>query len=74
MYVKIKLNAHYRVGRFKESVENYPEGTSVGDSLKGLRIMDTTSGIVLLNGCPAQPDQLLHDGDTLALFPIVSGG
>lgn len=74
MQITVKLFASYRVGRFKEAVLEFAVGTSVGCLLQALDFTGKPPGIVLLNGMPAAPDTELHDGDTLALFPLISGG
>lgn len=74
MKVTVKLFAHYRIGRFKISVRDYPAGTSVRAGVAELGFHDAGPGVVLVNGTPASLDRMLEDGDTLALFPLVSGG
>jgi molybdopterin converting factor small subunit len=74
MQITVKLCASYRVGRFKEAVRDYPAGCLVGDLLQTLCFTGKPPGIILLNGMPAALDTELHDGDTVALFPLVSGG
>ncbi|MDD2850660.1 MAG: MoaD/ThiS family protein [Desulfuromonadaceae bacterium] len=72
--ITVKLFGHFRRGRFKESVCGYPEGTTVKGALDSLQITDISSGIILVNGKAAIIEVVLHDGDTLTLFPLVSGG
>lgn len=74
MQITIKLFASYRVGRFKEAVRDFPAGYSVGGLLQTLGFTGKLPGVTLLNGMPAALDTELHDGDTVALFPLVSGG
>ncbi len=74
MQITVKLFASYRIGRFNEKVVDYPTGTSVGDGLQVLSIAGKDTGIVLVNGKLAPLDQELREGDTLAIFPLVSGG
>ncbi|QXE92099.1 MoaD/ThiS family protein [Geomonas subterranea] len=74
MKVTVKLFAHYRIGRFKVSVREYAPGTSVRTGIAELKFADPGPGVVLINGAPATLDHVLKDGDTLALFPLVSGG
>ena len=74
MKVTVKLFAHYRIGRFKVSVRDYPHGTSVRAGVAELGFPDAGPGVVLVNGTPTNLDHVLQDGDTLALFPLVSGG
>ena len=74
MKVTVKLFAHYRIGRFKVSVRDYPPGTLVRSGVAELGFCGAGPGVVLVNGSPATLDHVLHEGDTLALFPLVSGG
>lgn len=74
MQITVKLFSGYHIGRFKEAVQDYPVGSTVGDLFQALDFTIKAHGIVLLNGKPAKLDQQLLDGDTLALFPLVSGG
>ena len=74
MQITVKLFASYRVGRFKEAVRDYPVGFSVGDLLQALDFTEKPPGVVLLNGMPTVPETELHDRDTVALFPLISGG
>lgn len=73
MQITVKLFGGYRAGRFREAVRDYPGGSSVGTVLQSLDIT-SAQGILLVNGKPALWAQLLSDGDTVTLFPLVSGG
>lgn len=73
MQITIKLFAGLCIGRFKEAERDYPIGFSVDNVLQSLG-MSEVRGIVLVNGKPVPKVQLLNDGDTLSLFPLVSGG
>jgi sulfur carrier protein ThiS len=73
MQITVKLFGGYRTGRFKEAVQEYPDGASCGDLLQSLGIGEVR-GILLVNGNSATQALLLNDGDTLTLFPLVSGG
>lgn len=74
MRVTIKLFATFREGRFKVEMRELPEGSCVLDVLHPLNIKPEEIAICLLNGKDAKEHNLLHDGDTLALFPPVGGG
>ncbi len=74
MQITVKLFASYRAGRFKEAVLDFPDGTLVSGLLQSLDFTDKPPGIVLLNGISAAVDTELHDGDTVALLPLISGG
>lgn len=73
MQITIKLFASYRIGRFKEAEREYPPGASVGNVLQSLNI-NGFRGAVLVNGTAVAESRLLSDGDTVTLFPLVSGG
>jgi sulfur-carrier protein len=51
-----------------------PEGTAIKDVLDRLNIATDEPKIIFLNGIHANPDQLLKDGDRLAIFPPIAGG
>ena len=74
MRVTIKLFATFRDGRFKVEERDLPEGSCVFDVLEPLNIKSEEIAICLLNGKDANEHNVLHDGDTLALFPPVGGG
>ncbi|HLO31890.1 MAG TPA: MoaD/ThiS family protein [Anaerolineales bacterium] len=72
--VEVKLFASLRFGRFKKAQFEYPEGTSISDGLTHLGISERILGLALVNGQRAPLNQLLRDGDSLAIFPFVAGG
>jgi sulfur carrier protein ThiS len=74
MQITIKLFAGFRVGRFNETTDDYPKGTRICDILEILQVADKTGVVVLVNGRRASQEHVLHEGDVLALFPLVSGG
>ncbi|ABQ25398.1 MoaD/ThiS family protein [Geotalea uraniireducens] len=74
MKITVKLFATFRVGRFAEVTRDYPPGTRVGDIIEELNIPEKEVGMIMLNNRHAEPEQELHDGDNLALFPLVGGG
>ena len=49
-------------------------GHRVEDILAKLPIPEQDTYTFLLNGSHAQKDQVLQEGDTLAVFPAVGGG
>ncbi len=51
-----------------------PLGYKVGDILAELPIPVDDAFTFLLNGSHAQWDQVLNEGDILAVFPAVGGG
>lgn len=74
--ITIKLFAYYRDGRFDVKTEKYSDGITVQqiiDSI-GLDLLNDPLGILLVNGCHAKPDDILHNGDTISIFPMLGGG
>lgn len=74
MRITVKLFANFRVNRFKEGVREYPENTLVRDIISDLDIPEPEVGIIFINGRKGSRDNILVDGDTLSLFPLVGGG
>ncbi len=74
MQVTVKLFATFRNGRFKVTSQELTEGTACRTIMLGLELTEEQIGVVLVNGRHAALDQGLHEGDTLALFPLVGGG
>lgn len=74
MKVLVKLFATFRTGRFKQQEHELPEGTTIAQVVAQLDIAEEALGMVMLNGRHAPLEQVLHEGDTLALFPLVGGG
>jgi molybdopterin converting factor small subunit len=74
MQVTVKLFANFRHGRFNIEVRQYPPGTTVGQIVEEIGIPKNELGILLVNSRHVALDRELHDGDTLALFPLVGGG
>ena len=74
MEITVKLFANFRIGRFAANSKRLPGATTVSDIVRQLRIPEEQIGIVMLNNRHAPLSQELHDGDTLALFPLVGGG
>lgn len=74
MQITVKLFATFRVGRFAETTREYPPGTLIAEVIRELQIPEAEIGMIMLNHRHAEPDQELHDNDSLALFPLVGGG
>ncbi|MGC7872212.1 MoaD/ThiS family protein [Desulfosporosinus sp. FKB] len=74
MRVIVKLFATFRDGRFKVREFDFPEETCVLDVIQSLNITPEEIAICYRNGKDAKPDTVLHNDDTLALFPPVGGG
>lgn len=72
--VRIKLAGVFRINRFKEDVRSYPAGVTVRQVVEDLRLPEYLLGIVVINEVHAGSDDVLQDGDTLSLFPLLGGG
>ncbi|MDR3439810.1 MoaD/ThiS family protein [Telmatospirillum sp.] len=72
--VTVKLFASFRRDRFREALQSRPQGTRIADVVSDLGIEPTDVGMIFVRGLHAQPEQMLRDGDTLALFPRLGGG
>lgn len=74
MKITLKLFANFRLDRFKSKEHDVSVTTTCADVVASLIIPEAEIGIVLINGRHAQLTQILQEGDTLALFPLVGGG
>jgi sulfur-carrier protein len=74
MQVTVKLFANFRINRFKQEVREYASTITVGEIVEELGIPDSEVGIIFINGRNASMNQILEEGDTLSLFPLVGGG
>ena len=74
MKITVKLFASFRDNRFKISEQEQSDGTDCRKIMLDLGITEKEMGIVLINGRHVSLDQVLIDGDTLAMFPLVGGG
>ncbi len=74
MTVTVKLFATFRNGRFKEEVRQYGVGTTVSQVIHELELPENELGAILVNARHAEEDQVLQNGDTLSIFPLVGGG
>jgi molybdopterin converting factor small subunit len=74
MQITLKLFATFRNGRFKAEQQDRPEGTTGRTIMLDLGLTEEEMGVVLVNGRHASLDVILHEGDTISLFPLVGGG
>lgn len=74
MQITVKLFATFQIDRFKIQDREYPDGTSVEAVVLDLGLQDKKLGTALVNSLIVNLDQVLIDGDVLALFPMVAGG
>ena len=73
MQVDVKLFASLQEGHFKEQKTELNDNSRVIDVIKKYDIPLEEMSICLVNGRDADNDQVLHDGDTVSLFPPVGG-
>ena len=74
MQITVKLFATFRNERFKVARQELSESTDCRTITLNLGLTEEEIGVVLVNGRHATLDQVLHEGDTLSLFPLVGGG
>jgi sulfur carrier protein ThiS len=51
-----------------------PEGTTVADVVRDLRIPPDVPFLSVVNGHEVEADRVLTDGDVLTMFPPLAGG
>ncbi|MFP7755362.1 MoaD/ThiS family protein [Thermodesulfobacteriota bacterium B35] len=74
MRLTVRLFAFFRDGRFRERECDYPEGTTVREIITSLGIDPGEVGVIMLNSRHCSQDQVVHQGDKLAIFPVIGGG
>ncbi|HXV20558.1 MAG TPA: MoaD/ThiS family protein [Desulfuromonadales bacterium] len=72
--IRIRLAGVFRINRFKEAERTYPPGIRVREVIEDLQLPEHLLGIVVINDVHAGTEDVLRDGDTLALFPLLGGG
>ncbi len=72
--VTVNLLATFRTDRFKEELQQVPEGTTVGAVVSGMGITEREVGMALVNGRHAPMAHPLTHGDVLHLAPWIAGG
>jgi sulfur-carrier protein len=74
MQIRLCLFGAFRRHRFAETLKELPAGTRVEAVVAALELPDHLLGIVLINGVHAGLEDVLQEGDTLSLLPMVDGG
>lgn len=78
MKIKIKLSRVFE--KYKPVSDDefvilcFEKPVPVKDALKKLMIPDNLPKLILINGRVKNEEQILQDGDTLSIFPTMSGG
>ena len=74
MKITVKLFASLGRERFDEKEIQMPNGISVHDVTKKLKIDPKEVSIIFINNRHAELEDTLKDKDILALFPPIGGG
>ncbi len=74
MKITIELYATFRNGRFKDEQREYMDGITVGHVVDDLGIDRGEVGMALVNGRHASMEQVLSEGEVVALFSMLGGG
>ncbi len=74
MNVEVRLFATLRRGRFNRQVLDLRPESKVEDVFRRLVLEREEVAILLVNGLEGKPEQELHEGDTVSLFPGLGGG
>jgi len=74
MLITISLHGIFRIDRFKLKTLEYPEGCCVQKVIDDLQIPATLLGTTLINKVHAKSSDILNNGDTLMILPLLEGG
>jgi molybdopterin converting factor small subunit len=74
MNVTVRLFASLRKFGPDEQVAAFPEGTTIDDVVRAVKIPGTIRLLRIVNGEHRPADHVLKEGDELALFPPIAGG
>lgn len=74
MKVIVKLFATFQRYGPEEQEITVPEGSTVADVVRMLKIPEQYPKLRIVNGVHVDRDYRLKEGDTLALFPPIAGG
>lgn len=79
--MKVQLNLYASLRSYlpdylskQDPTMDVEEGKTVGQLIEDLNIPQDAPKILFVNGIHAKRDQVLKDGDRLALFPPIAGG
>lgn len=74
MQITVSLHGVFRINRFKHETLNFPDGCTAQKVIDDLQIPAKLMGTILINKIHAKPNDILHDGDTLMILPLLEGG
>jgi sulfur carrier protein len=79
--VKIEIALYATLSKYlppgseqRKAVIAAPDGATAREIMSQLSIPQDHPNILLVNGKQANPDTVLKDGETLAVFPPLAGG
>ncbi len=73
MNITVRLYGSLCIGRFSSEIRNYPKLTDIAAIIQDLGVSPEYL-IRLRNGLHASFDEVLEDGDTVSLLPMLDGG
>ncbi|MBU5613878.1 MoaD/ThiS family protein [Geomonas azotofigens] len=74
MQVTVKLFASLRYRWFEEETRQFPDGSTLLEVVDRIGIPKKELGITLINGSHASLQDVVLDGDVVALMPHIGGG
>ncbi|MCF6464391.1 MoaD/ThiS family protein [Clostridium sp. Cult2] len=74
MQIEVRLFATFRNGRWVSKKLSFDKAVDIRYVLNQLQIKEEELGIALINGKYSEVDNILKEGDILALFPPIGGG
>ena len=74
MKITVSLHGVFRIDRFKLETLNYPDDSSAQKVIDELQIPAKLLGTILINHIHAKPTDILRDGDTMTILPLLEGG
>lgn len=73
MQITVKLYGSLCIGRFSFALRDYPDCSTIATIVQDLGISPEYL-IRLINGIHASFDEIVQDGDTVSLLPMLDGG
>ncbi|MEA3544667.1 MAG: MoaD/ThiS family protein [Thermodesulfobacteriota bacterium] len=74
MQITVSLHGVFRIDRFKIETLEFPDGITAQKVIDELQIPAKLLGTILINKTHAKSIDILHDGDTLMVLPLLEGG
>ena len=74
MKITVSLHGVFRIDRFKLKTLEFTDGCNAQKVIDDLQIPAKLLGIILINKVHAKSTDILHNGDTLMILPLLEGG